>query len=390
LADPVLKFPPEQKGNPAAPAARPKLAAEPRRRLMAGMRRYRRFLLLVVLPLVAAIAGITFYLNGGRYVTTDDAYVGAQKVLITSDVSGKIVSITVKEGQQVVTGDTMFQIDPLPFQLAAAQARAKLEDAKANHDNLVANVALYSQTLEIVNAGIALKQKDVERKNALVKSQAGSQLDLDNSATALVTVQAQRQLVTQQRSNALNQLLGNPELPLEQFPAYMQAKAALDDAQRNLDLTTVRAPMNGVATQVEQIQIGRFVMAGAPVFSIIDVSNPWVDANPKESDFTYVAVGQSVTLDVDAFPNHVFKGTVGSLSPGTGAQFQILPPQNATGNFVKVVQRVPVRIYFDKDDKFVRKLKAGMSVYATIDTKHRRSLANLLGFTPAVANHDQD
>ena len=389
MADPVLKFPPEQKGAPPE-KPRVQIAAEPRRRLMAGMRRYRRLLLLVVLPLVAAIAGITFYLNGGRYVTTDDAYVGAQKVLITSDVSGKIISVTVKEGQQVSTGDTLFQIDPVPFQLAVAQARAKLEDAKANHDNLVANVALYSQTLEIVNAGIALKQKDVERKNALVKSLAGSQLDLDNSATALVTVQAQRQLVTQQRSNALNQLLGNPELPLEQFPAYLQAKAALDDAQRNLDLTTVRAPMNGVATQVEQIQLGRFVMAGAPVFSVIDVSNPWVDANPKESDFTYVAVGQSVTLDVDAFPNHVFKGTVGSLSPGTGAQFQILPPQNATGNFVKVVQRVPVRIYFDKDDKFVRKLKAGMSVYATIDTNHRRSLASLLGFSPAVANQDQE
>jgi membrane fusion protein (multidrug efflux system) len=344
----------------------------------------------VVLPLVAAAAGITFYLNGGRYVTTDDAYVGAQKVLITSDVSGKIINVTVKEGQQVATGDTLFQIDPVPFQLALAQARAKLEDAKTSHSNLVANVALYSQTLEIVNSGIALKQRDVERKNALVKSLSGSQLDLDNSATALVTAQAQRQLVTQQRSNALNQLLGNPDLPLEQFPAYMQAKAALDDAQRNLDLTTVRAPMNGVATQVEQIQLGRFVISGAPVFSIIDVSNPWVDANPKESDFTYVAVGQSVMLDVDAFPNHVFKGTVGSLSPGTGAQFAILPPQNATGNFVKVVQRVPVRIYFDNNDKFVRKLKAGMSVYATIDTNHRRSLANLLGFSPAAANHETD
>jgi membrane fusion protein (multidrug efflux system) len=393
MADPVLKFPPEQKAaeqKAAEPAQRPKAAAEPRRRLMAGMRRYRRFLLLVVLPLVAAVAGITFYLNGGRYVTTDDAYVGAQKVLITSDVSGKIINVTVKEGQQVATGDTLFQIDPVPFQLALAQARAKLEDAKASHSNLIANVALYSQTLEIVNSGIALKQRDVERKNSLVKSQAGSQLDLDNSATALVTAQAQRQLVTQQRSNALNQLLGNPELPLEQFPAYMQAKAALDDAQRNLDLTTVRAPMNGVATQVEQIQLGRFVMAGSPVFSIIDVGNPWVDANPKESDFTHVAVGQSVTLDVDAFPNHVFKGTVGSLSPGTGAQFAILPPQNATGNFVKVVQRVPVRIYFDQNDKFVRKLKAGMSVYATIDTKHRRSLATLFGTTPAAANHEAD
>ncbi|WP_029585850.1 HlyD family secretion protein [Bradyrhizobium sp. URHD0069] len=384
MADPVLKFPPDQKGNPSA-KPRTKIAAEPRRRLMAGMRRYRRALLLVVLPLAALIGGVTFYLHGGRYVTTDDAYVGAQKILITPDVSGKIISVAVKEGQQVSPGDIMFQVDPVPFRLALAQARAKLDDAKTSHDNLIANVKLYSQTIELVNAGIALKQRDVERKNSLVKSSAGSQLDLDNSATGLVTAQAQLQLVKQQNSTALNQLLGNPELPLEQFPAYMQAKAALDDAQRNLDLSTVRAPMNGVATQVDQIQLGRFVMAGAPVFSIIDVSNPWVDANPKESDFTYVAVGQSVTLDVDAFPNHVFKGTVGSLSPGTGAQFAILPPQNATGNFVKVVQRVPVRIYFDKNDKYVQKLKAGMSVYATIDTNHRRSLAGLLGFSPAGA-----
>jgi membrane fusion protein (multidrug efflux system) len=383
MADPILKFPPEQKGNPAKP--RIKIAAEPRRRLMAGMRRYRRLLLLVVLPLVALMAGLTFYLNGGRYVTTDDAFVGAQKVLITPDISGKIISVAVKEGQQVATGDIMFQIDPVPFRLALAQARAKLDDAKTSHDNLVANVKLYAQTIEIVNAGIALKQRDVERKSSLVKSNAGSQLDMDNSGTALVTAQAQLQLVKMQNSTALNQLLGNPELPLEQFPAYMQAKAALDDAQRNLDLTTVRAPMNGIATQVEQIQLGRFVMAGSPVFSIIDTSNPWVDANPKESDFTYVAVGQPVTIDVDAFPNHVFRGTIGSLSPGTGAQFAILPPQNATGNFVKVVQRVPVRIYFDSNDKYVRKLKAGMSAYTTIDTGHRRSLAALLGFSPAVA-----
>jgi membrane fusion protein (multidrug efflux system) len=386
MADPVLKFAPEQKVTPATPRTR--IAAEPRRRLMAGMRRYRRVLLLVVLPLVALLAGITFYLNGGRYVTTDDAYVGAQKVLITPDISGKIISVAVKEGQTVTAGDVMFQIDPVPFQLALTQARAKLNDAKTSHDTLVANVKLYSQTLEIVNAGIALKQKDVERKSSLVKSNAGSQLDMDNSATALVTAQAQLQLVRMQKSNALNQLLGDPDLPLEAFPAYMQAKAALDDAQRNLDLTTVRAPMNGVATQVEQIQLGRFVVAGAPVFSVIDIFNPWVDANPKESDFTYVGVGQPVTIDVDAFPDHVFRGTVGSLSPGTGAQFAILPPQNATGNFVKVVQRVPVRIYFDSNDKYVRKLKAGMSAYTSIDTGHRRSLAALFGFSRAVASKE--
>jgi membrane fusion protein (multidrug efflux system) len=390
MADPVLKFPPEQKGNPASPVPRPKLAAEPRRRLMAGMRRYRRFLLLVVLPLVAAMAGITFYLNGGRYVTTDDAYVGAQKVLITPDISGKIEKVVVKEGQQVKDGDVLFEIDPVPFRLAVAQARATLAQAKVTYDNLIADLKIYSQLSDLAQQGVDLKRRDVDRKSALVKNNFGSQLDLDNSATGLVTASAQMELLRQKIATATAQLLGNPALPIEQFPPYAQAKAALDQAERNLDHTVMRAPMAGVATQVDQIQLGRFVMAGSPVFSIIDVSNPWVDANPKESDFTYVAVGQSVTLDVDAFPNHVFKGTVGSLSPGTGAQFAILPPQNATGNFVKVVQRVPVRIYFDKDDKFVRKLKAGMSVYATIDTNHRRSLASLLGFSPAVANQEQE
>ena len=387
MADPILKFPPEQKGVPPA-KPRIKLAAEPRRRLMAGLRRYRRFLLLVVLPLATAIGGLVFYLNGGRYVGTDDAYVGAQKVLITPDISGKIDKVVVKEGQHVNKDDVLFEIDPVPFKLAVDQARAQLEQAKTTYDNLVANVKIYGQMLDLAQQAVDLKQRDVERKQALVAQKVGSQLDLDNSANAMVTAGAQAQFVRQQLSNAKAQLLGNPDLPMEQFPPYAQAKAQLDMAQRNLDHTVLRAPMPGIATQVEQIQLGRFVAAGTPVFSVIDVDQPWVDANPKESDFTYVAVGQPATLEVDAFPNHLFKGHVGSLSPGTGAQFAILPPQNATGNFVKVVQRVPVRIYFDMDDPFVKKLKAGMSVYATIDTGHKRSLATLLGFAPAAVNQE--
>jgi membrane fusion protein, multidrug efflux system len=382
MADPVLKFPPEQKAAPRA------ADAAPRRGLMGGLRRYRRFLLLVVLPLAAVIGGLMFYLSGGRYVGTDDAYVGAQKVLITPDISGKIDKVVVREGQHVNAGDVLFEIDPVPFRLAVDQAKATLEQAHTTYDNLVANIKIYGQMLDLAQQGVDLKQRDVDRKATLVKSNFGSQLDLDNAANALVTAGAQAQFIKQQVSSAKTQLLGKPDLPLEQFPPYAQAKAALEQAERNLDHTVMRAPMPGIATQVDQIQLGRFAMAGAPVFSIIDVDNPWVDANPKESDFTYVAVGQPVTLDVDAFPNHVFKGTIGSLSPGTGAQFAILPPQNATGNFVKVVQRVPVRIYFDKDDKFVQKLKAGMSVYATIDTGHKRSLAGLLGLSPAAAKED--
>jgi len=387
MADPVLKFLPEAKTNPAEP---PRAGGDTRPRRSAGeaLKAYRRPLLLIVLPLVALVGGVWLYLSGGRYVSTDDAYVGAQKVLITPDVAGKIIDVAVREGQLVKTGDVLFRIDPVPFQLAAQQARAKLADATTSHANLVANVKLYGDTIELVNAGIQIKQRDVERKSTLVRSSAGSQLDLDNANSALVTAQAQLQLVKQQRSTALNQLLGNPELPLEQFPAYMQAKAALDDAQRNLDLSTVRAPMDGTATQVDNIQLGRFVAAGNPVFSVIDTTAPWVDANPKESDFTYVAVGQKVRIDIDAFPDHVFTATVGSLSPGTGAQFAILPAQNATGNFVKVVQRVPVRLYFDVNDKAVRKLKAGMSAVVSIDTHHSRSLAGLLGLSPARAEQD--
>jgi membrane fusion protein (multidrug efflux system) len=378
MADPVLKFPPDQKTPPRA-------ADAARRR---GLRHYRRFLLLVVLPLVAVIGGLMLYLSGGRYVGTDDAYVGAQKVLITPDISGKIDKVVVKEGQHVNAGDVLFEIDPVPFRLAVDQAKATLEQARTTYDNLVANIKIYGQMLDLAQQGIDLKQRDVDRKTTLVKSNFGSQLDLDNAANALVTAGAQAQFIKQQVSNAKTQLLGKPDLPLEQFPPYVQAKAALEQAERNLDHTVMRAPMPGIATQVDQIQLGRFVMAGGPVFSVIDIDNPWVDANPKESDFTYVAVGQPVTLDVDAFPNHVFKGTVGSLSPGTGAQFAILPPQNATGNFVKVVQRVPVRIYFDKDDKYVARLKAGMSVNVAIDTGHHRSLAALLGMAHAAEKED--
>src|SRR5271170_38523 len=217
MADPVLKFAPEAKGNPPA-KPRVKLAAEPRRRLMAGMRRYRRVLLLVVLPLAALIAGLVFYLNGGRYVTTDDAYVGAQKVLITPDISGKIEKVVVKEGQQVNQGDVLFEIDPIPFRLAVAQAKATLDQTRTTYDNLKANIKIYGDMLELAQQGVDLKRRDVDRKTTLVKSNFGSQLDLDNASTALVTASAQLEFLKQQLSTAKTQLLGNPDLPIEEFP----------------------------------------------------------------------------------------------------------------------------------------------------------------------------
>ena len=357
---------------PAAKTATDVSEAPTKSGLRARLERQRlRMILLVAIPTFAALVGSIFYLSGGRYISTDNAYVGAQKVLITPDVSGKVVHVGVREGQQVRPGDELLTLDPEPFQLALDQAKAKLAAARAEYDKLTMNLKAFNKLVELGQNNVDLKQRDVERKSTLVSSMAGSAADLDTSKSALVTAQLQLQLAVQQRDTTLSQLLGNPDLPLGQFPEYAQAKAALDNAQRDLDHTTLRAPISGAATQVDNIQLGRFVTAGTPILSVIDDQGPWVDANPKETDITHLRVGQKATLEVDSFPDHTFKGTVIAVSPGTGAQFSILPPQNATGNWVKVVQRVPVRIAFDKDED-THLLRSGMSVVVEIDTGHSR------------------
>jgi membrane fusion protein (multidrug efflux system) len=328
-------------------------------------------ILLVGLPALAVVIGLGIYLSGGRYISTDNAYVGAQKVLITPDISGKITHIAVREGQHVNSGDELFTLDREPFALALQQANAKLDAARSNFNKLKANLKSLNTLADLADKNVDLKKRDTDRKSRLVSSQAGSQADLDTSMAAVVSAQLQAELAVQQRDSTLSQLLGDPDLPLEKFPEYAQAKAVLDNAQRDFDHTIVRAPMPGTATQVDNIQLGRFVAAGTPVFSVIDDQAPWVEANPKETDLTYLRVGQKATLDVDSFPDHTFTGTVIAVSPGTGAQFSILPPQNATGNWVKIVQRVPVRIAFDKSED-THLLRSGMSVNVEIDTGHSR------------------
>lgn len=342
-----------------------------------------RMILLIVLPLIAVLAGIGIYLTGGRYISTDNAYVGAQKVLITPDIAGKIVHVAVREGQHVKPGDELFTLDQVPFSLALDQAKAKVDAARVDYEKAMTSLKSLRSMADLAQKSVELKQRDLDRKTKLVATQAGSAADVDTAAASLVTAQTIAQFTVQQRDTTLSQLLGDPELPLERFPEYVQAKAALADAQRNYDHTIVRAPISGTATQVDNIQIGRFVPAGTPILSVIDDQAPWVDANPKETDITYLRVGQKVTLDVDSFPDHTFTGHVVAVSPGTGAQFSILPPQNASGNWVKVVQRVPVRIAFDKDEA-IQRLRAGMSVNVSIDTGHSR-----LPFGSAMAKDAQ-
>ncbi|HWL30975.1 MAG TPA: HlyD family secretion protein [Xanthobacteraceae bacterium] len=360
MAEPSLKVVPDTPAGTDTPASGDK----PSSKLSRGRL---RTILLIVVPAIAVLVGGALYLGSGRYISTDNAYVGAQKVLITPDISGKIARVTVHEGQHVKAGDALFAIDPQPFQLAVDQAKAKLTSVRTDFANLKTNLRSLDTLVDLGKRNVELKQRDVDRKQTLAKTHAGSQSDLDAALAALVTAKLQAQFVEQQRDNSLNQLLGKPDLPIEQFPAYQQAQAALAQAERDLDHTVLRAPIDGMATQVDNIQLGRFVVAGTPVFAVIDDSAPWVDANPKETDITYLKVGQRVQVDVDTFPDHTFHGTVQSVSPGTGAQFAILPPQNASGNWVKVVQRVPVRIRLDRDP-MNRNLRAGMSTTVEIDT----------------------
>ncbi len=348
------------------------------------LKRHARMILLVVIPALAIVVGGGLYLAGGRYISTDNAYVGAEKVLITPDISGKVSRVVVREGQHVQAGDLLFNIDPQPFELAVRQAKSKLATAVTDLANLKSNYQSLKQLVELGQEAVEIKRRDVERKTALAARQTSTQVDVDNAKAALLTTELQLQLGRQQLSSTLNQLLGRPDLPVEEFPAYQQAKAALDQAQRDLDHAAIKAPITGTATQVDNIQLGRFVTAGTPVFSVIDDKKPWVDANLKETDITHLAINQKVEIDVDSFPDHPLHGHVATVSPGTGAQFAILPPQNAIGNWVKVVQRVPVRIVFDPGED-VSRLRAGMSVTVSIDTGRRRTLASLFGASPSVA-----
>ena len=357
-------------------AERPRTVVRPRNRERLK-RHATRFALLVLVPLAVLALGIVYYLSTGRYVSTDNAYVGSQRVLITPDVSGKIVKIAVQEGQHLAVGDVLFEIDPVPYRIAVTQAEARLALARTEYDNLRTMASSFERQIDLARQTLQLRQADMKRKSDLVGSNVGSKADLDNSAITVVGARTGLEQLEQQLAGIRTQLLDRPDLPFEVFPPAQQAQAALDSAKRDLANTVLRSPIKGIATQVPSIQMGRYLSAGNPVFSVVADDRPWVDANPKETDLTYVREGQPVTVSVDAYPDRVWHGVVAAISPGTGAQFSILPPQNASGNWVKVVQRVPLRIEFAPGED-TSPLRAGMSTVVEIDTGRRRTVSTLL------------
>ncbi len=364
---------PAAPASPSAPQREEALAA-PAPRNRSGLS---RFVLLVVVPAAAVVLGTMWWLSSGRYVSTDNAYVGADKSLITPQVTGPIVAVHVREGERVEAGAPLFDIDPAPYQTALTLAQGRLAAAKVEFANLQASYATNENQIAMGQKAVDLRQNDYNRKLDLVNSHSGTRADLDTSQAALVQAQQILEFVRSQQESTKIKLGGGPAASIDAFPDYIQAKAGLDDAERNMARTHVVAPISGVATQVDQIELGRVAAAGQPVFAIVEDRGLWVDANPKESDLTYVHAGQPASVTIDTFPGRDFKGRVCSIAPGTGSQFSILPAQNSSGNWVKVVQRVPLRFCFDAAES-TEGLRAGMSADVSIDTGRTRSLGELL------------
>lgn len=333
-----------------------------------GNPRLRRLLIMVIVPVIIILLGLWYWAHTTRYVSTDNAYVYANQVSVTPQVSGRVIAVPVTQNQAVTPGQTLLEIDPAPFKLALDADNAKLktvsDQIRAESESLRAAQA----QLTAAEANVAYMKRNVQRKTNLEKRDVVPAAQLDSLKTDLVVAEHHIVGLKAQIAQIKAKLGGNANQPVTQQPAYQQALAARDQAALELSYTTIKAPASGVVTQVN-IKPGDVVTSGRPVFALIMSGKRWVDANFKETQLTHVKVGDRADITVDTYPHHKWQGTIVSISPGTGSVFSVLPAQNATGNWVKVVQRIPVRILIDtgKDNL---DLRAGMSAEVTIDTHY--------------------
>jgi len=353
-----------------------KLRRRPRIRLLRPMLALRRGLMLGGIVAVLAAAGIA-WLSGGRIVSIDNAYVRAGKLSVATDVSGIIRDVAVTEGAHVRRGDVLFRLDPKPFQIALDGARASLAQVALQMEAAKRDYQRMLRDIEAKQAQVQSDQASFGRYANLVTGGSVTRAEYDDARFRLAADRAATESLKVQAEVQLARLGGAADIDIPRTPEYLKAKAEMEEAQRQLDHTVVRAPFDAVATQVDAIQPGAYLAASAAAFGLISTEHVWVEANPKETELTYVAPGDPVQISVDTYPGRVWQGRVESIAPSSASEFSILPAQNASGNWVKVVQRIPLRITVDRHPGDPE-LRAGMSVVVDIDTGHTRHLSDLI------------
>jgi membrane fusion protein, multidrug efflux system len=360
--------------QPERPAA---IATTPEQASRSPRRRWVRWALFALLPL-ALIAGTFWYVSGGQVMSTDDAYVEADKVGISTDVSGIVKQIDVGNNQEVTAGQALFRMDDLPFRLALDRAEAQVGNVRNDLSALKANYADMEAQIKQAQYDVEYYDREFHRQQDLVSKNVASQQTFDLARHNLQNAQQKLASLTQQLAAIAANLNGDPTIPVEQHPRYRDAVAQRDEAARQLDHTVVKAPFDGIVTNVPSIAPGKYLQASMTAFYLVATDHLWVDATPKETELTYVRPGQPVTVTVDTYPDAEWHGTIESISPAAAQEFSLLPAQNTSGNWVKVVQRIPMRVRVDTSDKNLPPLRAGMSVEVDVDTGHTRGLPHFL------------
>ncbi len=376
--DPEVKVLKEAPPLAVAPAQVPEVLPAPKKKRRGG-----RFLLMAALPLALAAGGAYFWVTGGRYQETENANLRQAKVSIASEAAGRIVNVAVADNATVKAGDVLFTVDAEPYRIALAQSEASLAAARLNVEQLR---AAYSQAVaqERVAAGeLDYAQAQFDRATDLAGKGISAKSALDEARRDLDKAQEERSAAQQGIVSARAALGGDPDIATDKHPAVLQALAARDKAAYDLAQTTVRAPADGMVSQASSVKIGQFVAAGTPVFSLVETGDTWVEANFKETQLTNMKRGQSAEVELDTYPGRPFHATVDSIGAGTGAEFSLLPAQNATGNWVKVTQRIPVRLKVDDADIDVA-LRTGMSATVSVDTGISRGFGSLFATAHAA------
>jgi len=331
-----------------------------------------RWPLMLALPLVMALGGGAKYMKEKNYTSTDDAYVRAARDSINARVPGQVVEVAVKDNQPVRKGELLFRIDPEPYRIAVEQAEAKLGSARLQVESLKATYRQQLAEVQSAKDSAEFNGREFERKKSLLASDFASRAAFERAETDYKVARQHITSLQQAVSNTVAALAGDPDIDAGKHPTVREAQALLDRARLDLSYTDVVAPDDGIVTKVDDLQVGDFVSGGTTVFSMMSSRDVWVEANFRETGLTHMHRGQAATIEVDAYPGRVFKAHVASMSPGTGSEFSVLPPENATGNWVKVVQRLPVRLELDEADPN-RPLYSGISVIARVDTREATS-----------------